>query len=129
MHYVLEDTHIMAESIIPQRGRSNATALTLGPLAAELLSRLQQDAADAVALPEGSIVLPAVRSVTHCSVTDTSQCAYFDGFTASLYLSRRFRDIGWSGADDRQDADGRKWSRRIVMVANDFGDLVDVRQD
>lgn len=107
----------------------DTTVLTpMSATAAELLHRLQQDAADAVAPAPGTIVLKPHGAPRRYDATDTRLCAYFGDFYTSIYLYRHHGNGSaiWTGDESLVDASGTKWERRIRAVVNNFGDLVEV---
>lgn len=106
-------------------------ATVLAPMsatAAELLHRLQQDAADAVAPAPGTIVLKPHGAPCRYDATDTRLCAYFGSYDTSIYLYRHHGNGSaiWTGDESLMDAGGTKWERRIRAVVDNFGDLVEV---
>jgi len=97
------------------------------PAVAALLHQLQQEAIEANPAPEpGSIVLAPPGPVWSKSHQDTSSYAYFN--EGSIWLYRTWSNAGatWTGEESRNDAEGRRWTRRIEAVMDDCGDLVEV---
>lgn len=108
-----------------------AADIVLAPMsaiAAELLHRLQQEAADAVAAAPGTVVLAPRGKRCHYTSNDTSLSGLFDDFSTSVYLFRHHSNGSshWTGEETLRDADGRRWERRIHSVVDNFGDLVEV---
>ena len=107
-------------------------ATVLAPMsatAAELLHRLQQEAAEAVTPAPGSVMLPPPVKACGTHSTDTSYYVYFDGYSTrkDFYLRhQRESQAKWAGSEERTDSDGRRWERRIAAVVDDFGELVEV---
>lgn len=111
-----------------------ARGVVLAPMsatAAELLHRLQQEAADAVAPAPGTVTLLPVGALTPSSSRDATYLfGYGAGHTASvtLYQSHgRESQVKWSGIESRYDTDGQRWERSFRAVVDDFGTLVEVR--
>ncbi len=102
-------------------------AVTLAPMsatAAELLHRLQQEAADAVAPADGTILLsPPAAACDYYRATETSCTAYFGDCRVSLFRHRGY--AYWTGDEERTDGDGRRWERRIKAVVDNFGELIE----
>ena len=96
--------------------------------AAELLHRLQQEAADAVAPAPGTVVLAPQGALSHHGGDANHAYAYFDNYDTSTRLAHYHGDRtpGWSGHEKRLDSSGRVWERRIRAVIDNFGDLVEV---
>ena len=106
-------------------------ATVLAPMsatAAELLHRLQQEAADAVAPAPGTVVLAPQGALSHHGGDANHAYAYFDNYDTSTRLAHYHGDRtpGWSGHEKRLDSSGRVWERRIRAVIDNFGDLVEV---
>jgi hypothetical protein len=113
------------------QGSNPAADIVMAPMsvtAAELLHRLQQEAAEAVAPAPGTIVLAPRAKRCHYTSNDTSLSGLFDDFSTSVYLFRHHGNGSsrWTGEETLRDADGRKWERRIHAVVDNFGDLVEV---
>ncbi|WP_027730965.1 hypothetical protein ABL850_14865 [Variovorax paradoxus] len=108
-----------------------AGATVLAPMsatAAELLHRLQQEAAESVAPALGTVVLAPRGTRCHYASNDTSLSGLFDDFSTSVYLFRHHGNGSshWTGEETLRDADGRRWERRIHAVVDNFGDLIEV---
>lgn len=108
-----------------------AGATVLAPMsatAAELLHRLLQEAADAVAAAPGTVVLAPHGAPYHHGATNNSAYAYFDNFETAIKLYRFHGDTTpfWTGYEKRLDASGRTWERHVNAVVDNFGDLVEV---
>ena len=105
--------------------------MVLAPMsatAAELLHRLQQEAADAVAPAPGTIVLKPHGALYIHSSENTSAYAYYDKYDTSTRLYRHHGNGSaiWTGREQLMDASGRTWERSIHAVIDNFGDLVEV---
>lgn len=108
-----------------------AGATVLAPMsatAAELLHRLLQEAADAVAAAPGTVVLAPHGTPCKHHSADAIAYTYFGDFQTSVMLFRHHGNGSshWSGEETLRDANGRKWERRIRAVIDNFGDLVEV---
>lgn len=110
-----------------------ARSVVLAPMsatAAELLHRLQQEAADAVAPAPGTVTLPPMGALNPSSACDGT---YLSAYDASCFNSitliqshGRQSQAKWSGTEVRYDTDGQRWERHIRAVVDDFGALVEV---
>lgn len=101
------------------------------PAVAALLHQLQQEAIEANPAREpGSVVLAHSGPLRHLSPGSDAWYirAYSEDYRSSTYLMRSRTLPGgiWTGCEERRDADGRKWTRDIQAVVDDFGDLVEV---
>lgn len=110
-----------------------ARSVVLAPIsatAAELLHRLQQEAADAVAPAPGTVTLLPKGALKPSSACDgTYLAAYGAGHYNSITLFQnhgRQSQAKWSGTEVRYDTDGQRWERSIRAVIDDFGTLVEV---
>lgn len=119
----------------PSRKRAGtigeATVLApMSAIAAELLHRLQQEAADAAAPAPGTVTLPPVGTLRPSSACDgTYLAAYGSGRSNSITLllnHGRQRPAKWSGSETRYDDHGHRWERNFYAVVDNFGDLVEV---
>lgn len=119
----------------PSRKRAGtiAEATVLAPMsatAAELLHRLLQDAADAVAPAPGTLTLPPMGALKPSSACDgTYISAYSADYNSSITLIQNHGRQGqakWSGTEVRRDTGGQRWERSIRAVVDDFGALVEV---
>jgi hypothetical protein len=98
--------------------------------AAELLHRVQQEAADAAAPAPGTIVLAPQSGLKFSSESsaDHRHIAYADGHQTDVRLTK-YPDTAmpqWFGRERRRDTDGRIWERSIWAIVDDFGTLVEV---
>jgi hypothetical protein len=117
---------------MPARKSTRATVLTpVSDTAAQLIHLLRQEAAEAAAPAPGTVTLrPAARLITRRS-SHTNITAYSEDWETRVdlwCLHDHWNVTRWSGEEQRTDADGRRWERRIVAVVDDFGSLVEVRQ-
>lgn len=110
-----------------------ARSVVLAPMsatAAELLHRLQQEAAEAVAPAPGTVTLPPTGALRATGSGDgTYISAYDSSFNNSISLVQihsRQSPTRWSGTEVRRDANGQRWQRDFRAVVDDFGDLVEV---
>ena len=110
-----------------------ARSVVLAPMsatAAELLHRLQQEAADAVAPAPDTVTLPPTGVLQSSSACDATYfAAYGTGHFNSISLVQnhgRQSQFKWNGSEVRYDTDGRRWERSIRAVVDDFGALVEV---
>lgn len=122
-----------SNSISPSRKRAGTIgeATVLAPMsatAAELLHRLQQEAADAVAPAPGTVVLTPHGTPCKHHSDDAMAYTYFGDFQTSIMLFRHHGNGSsrWTGEEQLRDALGRKWERRVHAVIDNFGDLVEV---
>lgn len=111
--------------------RPVADCVVLTPMsatAAQLLHRLLQEAADAVAPAPGTVVLAPQGPPCHHGGDFNHAYAYFDNYDTSTRLARYhdFPTPGWVGNEKRLDSSGRVWERRVHAVIDNFGDLVEV---
>lgn len=111
-----------------------ARSVVLAPMsatAAELLHRLQQEAADAVAPAPGTVTLPPTGALKPSGVCDaTYLSAYCTTNAGSVTLTlnhARQSQAKWGGTETRYDTDGRYWQRYLSAITDDFGTLVEVR--
>jgi hypothetical protein len=110
-----------------------ARSLVLAPMsatAAELLHRLQQEAAEAVAPAPGTVMLPPQGALKLSSACDETYLSAYDaGHYNSITLiqshGRQSQDK-WIGTEVRHDTKGHRWERSFRAVVDDFGALVEV---
>jgi hypothetical protein len=112
---------------------SKKARVVLAPMsvtAAELLHRLQQEAADAVAPAPGTVTLQPMGALSPSSACDGTYLAAYDASHSSsvtlMHHHGRQSLPRWSGVEVRRDPDGRRWERSFRAVVDDFGTLVEV---
>jgi hypothetical protein len=114
----------------PSKKTRSVVLAPMSATAAELLHRLQQEAADAVAPAPGTVTLPPTGALTPSSACHgTYLSAYGPDYQNSITLIQihsRLSLVKWSGVETRYDTDGQRWERNIRAVVDDFGALVEV---
>jgi len=113
------------------RKSPRATVLTpVSDTAAQLIHLLRQEAAEAAAPAPGTVVLPphtGLRALTFDATYHSAHSADWETSLRLWFYPDRAHQVRWIGDETLRDDKGRTWERRLRMVIDDFGTLVEVQ--